>query len=73
MNLKTQADENKYVDALKKLVAKQNNRPCMEWQCKESLVKRCDKAPCKWCCYYGCYCCINLDRCISKILEEGKE
>ena len=53
MNLKTQADENKYVDALKKLVAKQNNRPCMEWQCKESLVKRCDKEPCKWCCYYG--------------------
>lgn len=73
MNLKTQADENKYVDALKKLVTKQNNRPCMEWQCKESLVKRCDKEPCKWCCYYGCYCCINLDRCISKILGEGKE
>ena len=38
MNLKTQADENKFVDALKKLVAKQNNRPCMEWQCGESLA-----------------------------------
>lgn len=73
MNLKTQADEKKFIGAFNKLIAKNNNRPCIEWQCKESLVKRCDKEPCKWCCYYGCYCCINLDRCISKILGEGKE
>lgn len=50
MNLKTQADENKYVGALNKLIIKNNNRPCMEWQCEESLVERCDKEPCKWCC-----------------------
>ena len=73
MDLKTQADEKKYIGALNKLIIKNNNRPCMEWQCGESLVKRCDKEPCKWCCYYGCFCCINLDRCISKILGEGKE
>ena len=73
MNLKTQADEKKYIGALNKLIAKNNNRPCIEWQCGESLVKRCDKEPCKWCCYYGCYCCINLDRCITKILGDGIE
>lgn len=73
MNLKTREDEKKYIGALNKLIIKNNNRPCMEWQCGESLVKRCDKEPCKWCCYYGCYCCINLDRCISKILGDGKE
>ena len=73
MNLKTREDEKKYIGALNKLIIKNNTRPCMEWQCGESLVKRCDKEPCKWCCYYGCYCCINLDRCISKILGEEKE
>lgn len=70
MDLKTREYEKKYIGTLNKLIIKNNNRPCMEWQCKESLVKRCDK---EWCCYYGCYCCINLDRCISKILGEGKE
>lgn len=69
VEFKTQEEQNKYVDALKKLVAKQNNKPCMEWQCKEALKGECDKAPCKSCCYYGCWCCLYRDKCVLKECE----
>lgn len=32
MDLKTREDEKKYIGALNKLIIKNNNRPCMEWQ-----------------------------------------
>lgn len=69
VEFKTQEEQNKYVDALKKLVAKQNNKPCMEWQCKEALKGECDKSPCKFCCYYGCWCCLYRDKCVLKEYE----
>lgn len=69
VEFKTQEEQNKYVDALKKLVAKQNNKPCMEWQCKEALKGECYKAPCKFCCYYGCWCCLYRDKCVLKEYE----
>lgn len=47
----------------------QNNRPCMEWQCEEALKGECSKAPCKWCCYYGCWCCLHRDKCVLKEYE----
>lgn len=69
VEFKTQEEQNKYVDSLKKLVAKQNNKPCNEWQCKEALKGECDKAPCKLCCYYGCWCCLYRDKCVLKEYE----
>lgn len=68
MELKTEQEINDYIEAYNKLIAKNNSRPCIEWRCGESLVKRCDKEPCKWCCYYNCSCCIHRGECVSKML-----
>lgn len=71
MELKTEKEINDYIKGLNKLIAVNKNRPCIEWQCGEALVKRCDKEPCKWCCYYNCSCCIHRDECVSKMLNKS--
>nr|DAZ68741.1 MAG TPA: hypothetical protein [Caudoviricetes sp.] len=43
MELKTEKEINDYIKGLNKLIAVNKNRPCIEWQCGEALVKRCNK------------------------------
>ena len=73
MELKTNKETNKYIKGLNRLIVRNKNKPCIYWQCNQSLEKECDKAPCTCCIYYACYCCIRRDKCVLDVLEADKE